>query len=47
MSTPQEKCSKLTYRTPGFVVYGEIRAITQSSTMTGPPDGGHGNDKTT
>ena len=48
MSASQELSVKETYRSPQVVVYGDIRAITQTATTTGKTNdmGGGGNNKT-
>ncbi len=48
MKSHDENTAKKTYRSPQLLVYGNIREITQSSTMSGAlADGNqHGNDKT-
>ncbi len=48
MKSHDENFTKKAYQSPQQLVYGNIREITQSASMTGASaDGsGHGNDKT-
>ncbi len=48
MKSHDENSAKKAYRSPQLLVYGNIREITQSASMTGASSDGspHGNDKT-
>lgn len=48
MKSHDENFTKKAYQSPQLLVYGNIREITQSASMSGAAaDGGaHGNDKT-